>query len=289
MGNDGLQEAFSLAPQTEALIALLSDPVDRKVLDMAPMLKIVANYAVGVNNLALAELGRRGIVVTNTPGVLTEATADLAFGLLLSACRHLGAGERLVRDGTWQGWSPTLLLGLAVAGSSLGIIGFGRIGQAMARRARGFGMRVVYNQRRQLASEIEKGLDVSYADLDELIRTCDIVSLHCPLTPETTLLMNHERLAAMKPGSVLINTARGACIDEVALAQLLKSGHLFAAGLDVYEKEPKIHPSLLELPNVVLAPHLGSADITTREKMARMSVEGVLAVLAGKEAQNRVR
>jgi glyoxylate reductase len=288
LGRDGLLQKLKEAPHAAALITLLSDPVDITVLDAAKDLAIVANYAVGVDNLDLRALEERKIPATNTPGVLTEATADLAMALLLDAFRNVSRGDRLVREGKWEGWSPTLLVGPRVTGATLGIVGFGRIGQAVARRARGFDMRVLYSQRTRLDPSVEAELGASYVSLDELIATSDVVSLHCPLTDSTRGLLDEARMRRMKRGAVLINCARGACVDEAALARLLAEGHLGCAGLDVYEREPRVHKALLSLPNVVLAPHLGSADLPTREKMAELCVESVQDVLAGREPRNRV-
>ncbi len=288
MGRANLIDALHGSPEAKAIISLLSDQIDRDVVGAAPNLQVIANYAVGIDNLDLPVLRERGITVTNTPGVLTEATADLAMGLVLDACRRICAGDRLVRGRSWEGWSPTLLLGPSVHGATLGLIGFGRIGQALARRAQGFQMRVMYTQRNRVDRTIEEALGATWQPLDELVEHSDIVSLHCPLTSETRGLMSRERLARMKRGAVLINTARGACVDEEALANMLRAGHLFAAGLDVYEAEPRVHPALLPLPNVTLAPHLGSADFATRERMAQMCVESVIDVLESRVPSNRV-
>jgi glyoxylate reductase len=273
----------------DALLPLVTDRIDAAVLGRNRALRVVANVAVGTDHVDLEACRAGGVVVTNTPGVLTEATADLAFGLLLAAARRIVEGDRLVRRGDWRGWTPTFLLGSRVHGSLLGIVGLGRIGQAVARRARGFGMRVLYNQRTRLAPEIERALGASYAPLDELFEHADFVSLHCPLTEETRRLVSCERLLRMKPGSVLVNTARGACVDEAALAATLTDGRgIVAAGLDVFEDEPRVHPALLALENVVLAPHIASADAPTRAAMARMAVENAIAVLEGREPANPV-
>ncbi|HEY2517779.1 MAG TPA: D-glycerate dehydrogenase [Polyangiaceae bacterium] len=276
------------AASFEALITLLTDRVDEALLARAPKVKVVANVAVGFDNVDLAACRARGIAVTNTPGVLTEATADLAFGLLLAASRRIAEGDRMVRAGEFVGWAPTLLVGKRVQGASLGLVGMGRIGQAMARRARGFGMHVAYVQPRRLAPEMERALGATWMGVDELFASSEFVSLHCPLTPETRGLVTRARLASMLKGSVLVNTARGACVDEEALADALEQGPLAAAGLDVFEREPLVHPRLLALPNVVLAPHIGSADAVTRRAMTTMAVENALAVLGGREPPNRV-
>ncbi len=270
----------------DALVTLLTDRVDVATLDLASRVKVVANVAVGVDNVDLAACKSRGIRVTNTPGVLTEATADLAFALLLAAARRVGEGERLVRAGLFHGWTPTLLVGARVHGATLGIVGFGRIGQAVARRARGFGMRVLYAQPRPIGADLERALGASHLPVAELFARADMVSLHCPLTPQTRRLVDAALLATMRPGAVLVNTARGACVDEASLAASLEHGPLGAAGLDVFEDEPRVHPELLRRPNAVLTPHIGSADRVTREAMATMAVENVKAVLSGQEPPN---
>lgn len=278
--------------RVDAIVALLTDRIDEALLAGTPRLRVVANVAVGVDNVDLAACAARGVLVTNTPDVLTEATADLAFGLLLAAARRIAEGDRLVRDGGFTGWTPTFLLGQPVHGTTLGVVGMGRIGRAVARRARGFGMHVLYTQRQRLPEALERALGATWvASLDEMLAWSDAVSIHCPLTPETRHLFDRERLARMRPGSVLVNTARGPIVDEAALAEALSAGsssrpaeaggRLFAAGLDVFEDEPRVHPALLGLPNVVLAPHIGSADRPTREAMAKTAADNVLRVLAG--------
>ena len=288
--SDGVRgEAFAAcAPRALALVAMLTDRIDAELLGRAPRLRVVANVAVGVDNVDLDACRARGVIVTNTPGVLSEATADLAFGLLVDAARRISEGDRLVRAGGWTGWSPTLLVGRPVHGAALGIVGMGRIGQAMARRARGFGMRVSYTQRTPLAPELERALGVHSLDVDALFASSDFVSLHCPLNDATRGLVSRERLSRMKPGAILVNTARGACVDEAALADALASGHLGGAGLDVFADEPRVHPALLAVPGVVLAPHIGSAETATRAAMAEMAIDGVLAVLSGSDPKHRV-
>jgi glyoxylate reductase len=266
----------------DALVTLSRDRIDGALLARASRLRVVANFAVGFDNVDLAACAARGVAVTNTPGVLTDATADLAFGLLLCAARRITEGDRLLRRGGFLGLTPTFLLGAPVHGATLGLVGLGRIGQAVARRARGFGMRVLYAGRRRAPSDVERALMATPVDLDDLFAEADFVSLHCPLTPETRHLVNAERLARMKRGAVLVNTTRGAVVDEAALADALGRGPIGAAGLDVYEDEPRVHPALLDLENVVLAPHIGSADRPAREAMARIAADNVLAVLAGR-------
>ncbi len=273
----------------DALVTLFNDRVDAALLDRAPRLRLVANYAVGYDNVDVHACAARGIVVTNTPDVLTEATADLAFGLLLSAARRISEGDRLVRRGAFHGLTPSLLVGAPVHGATLGVVGLGRIGQATARRARGFGMHVIYASRARAPVDVARALGAMAVELDELFARADFVSLHCPLTEETHHLVNAARLARMKPGAILVNTTRGPVVDEAALADALARGPIGGAGLDVYEDEPRVHPALLGLENVVLAPHLGSADRPTREAMSRIVADNVLAVLAGRAPLNPVQ
>lgn len=273
------------ASRADGLVTFLSDQVDEELLSQAPGLKIVANVAVGYDNFDLAAATRRGVLLTNTPGVLTEATADLTFGLLLAAARRFGEGRRLLESGRWQAWYPLLLAGQEVHGATLGIIGLGRIGQAVAKRARGFGMRLVYWGRRPSAAAGDLGAD--FVPLRELLRQADFVSIHCPLTPETHHLLGREELALLKPTAVLVNTARGAVVDQDALLEALKEGRIFAAGLDVFEEEPlpADHPLLLA-PNVVATPHLGSSTYLTRLRMAQMAVANLVLGLAGERPPN---
>jgi len=275
--------------EVEAVVALLTDRIDQAFLDASPRLRVVANVAVGVDNVDLAACKARGVVVANTPDVLTEATADLAFGLLLSAARRIAEGDRLVRSGGFSGWTPTFMLGTRVHGTTLGIVGMGRIGQAVARRAHhGFGMNVLYTQRARLDGEVERSSGATYVGLDELVTRADFVSLHCPLTAETAHLFDAARLACMKQGSVLVNTARGPIVDEAALAWALEHGPLAAAGLDVFEREPVVHPALVARPNAVLAPHIGSAEHEAREAMVTRAIANVLEVLADRPAISAV-
>lgn len=284
----GRQAILERVVDKDAIITLLSDKIDATVLDIAKRLRVVANYAVGVDNIDLEACRARSIAVTNTPGVLTDATADLAMGLLLAAGRRIVESDKLARTGTWRGWAPSEFVGARVSSATLGIVGFGRIGRAMARRARGFGMRVLYTQRNRALPEHEAEVDARYATLDEIIAESDFISLHCPLTEATRNLMSRERLFAMKRGAVLVNTARGACVDERALAEAIAKGHLAGAGLDVFAEEPKISRELFPLDRVVLATHIGSADEPTRAKMADYCVDAVLAVLEGREPAHRV-
>jgi glyoxylate reductase len=289
LGRDGILAALrDLGGDVDALITIVTDRVDEAVLAAAPGLKIVGNCGVGVDNIDLDACRRRGVLVTNTPEVLTDATADLTFALLLAACRRVAEGDRLVRAGKWQGFSMTELLGVRVTGAALGIIGLGRIGSAVARRARGFSMRVLYTQRRRAPEALERELNAEYHDLETLLGQADIVALCCPLTPETRGLLSRDRIARMKPGAVVVNTSRGACLDEGALAEALAEGRLSAAGLDVYESEPHVRNALLASERAVLLPHIGSADFSTRETMARLAAEAVRAALEGEEPKNRV-
>ena len=283
------EELLKLVAGAEGLLTTLEDRIDAEVMDAAgPGLKVIAQYAVGVDNIDLEAARARGIRVTNTPGVLTEATADLAFALLLAAARRVVEGDRYVREGRWRCWLPTGFLGPEVAGARVLVVGFGRIGQAFARRAKGFGMEILYTSRTP-KPEAEAELGARRVPLDEALPKADFVSLHVPLTPETERLFDRERLARMKPGSVLVNTARGRVVDTEALVWALTEGPLFAAGLDVTDPEPlpKDHP-LARLENVVLTPHVGSAGIRTRERMAQMAAENLLAVLRGEEPPHPV-
>lgn len=282
------QELLEAVAGQDALISMLSNPIDAQVIGSGTKLKVIANYAVGFNNIDLEAASARKIPVVNTPGVLTDASADFAWALLLSTARRVVEGDELTRAGRFSGWAPELLLGVEVHGKTLGIIGAGRIGQAVAKRALGFSMRVLYHNRRRLPESVEQELNMEYADLETLLKESDFVSLHCPLTPETKHLIGARELGLMKSTAVLINTARGPVVDEAALVQALKERQIWAAGLDVFEEEPKLHPGLVELPNVVLAPHIASAGVETRHKMVAMVVEDVLAALDGRRPRNLV-
>lgn len=258
----------------DALVCLLMDRIDASVLARAPRLRVVASCAVGYDNVDVAALTAAGVALTNTPDVLTEATAELAFALMMSAARRLPEGEALVRSGAWEGWRLDQLLGVQLLGKTLGIIGMGRIGRAMARRAEAFGMRVIHAD----AGE----------DVDGVFARADVVSLHCPLTPQTHHLVDARRLALMKPTAILVNTARGACVDAGALVAALTAGRIFAAALDVFEREPEIDGRLKTCPRLVLAPHIGSATTEARTQMAQLCADGVLAVLSGQRPANLV-
>ena len=282
---EALLEAVSGAA---GILPTLTEKIDAELMDAAgDGLKVVANMAVGYDNVDLEAASERSIIVTNTPEVLNETTADTAFMLMLAAARRLGEAERLLRSGGWDAWGPKQLTGPDVWGKTLGVVGFGRIGQALARRAKGFDMDLAYyDQYRN--EDAERELGARYLELEELLRTSDFVSLHTPLTSETTHLIGAQELDTMKPEAVLVNTSRGPVVDEAALADALAGGRIFAAGLDVYEDEPEVHPKLLELENVVLAPHIGSASIETRDKMAVLAAENLAAVLRGEEPKTPV-
>lgn len=271
----------------EGLYSLLTESIDERLLDCAPKLKVVANMAVGYDNVDVAACMRRGVVVTHTPGVLTETTADLAFALMMTAARRVNEAERFLRGGKWKTWSPMLLTGVDVYGATLGIIGLGRIGEAVARRARGFSMRVLYTDRPR--PDLEASLGVERRELDSLLRDSDFVSVHVPLTDETRGMIGERELSLMKPTAVLVNTSRGAVVREKDLAEALREKRIFAAGLDVFETEPLPEDSpLLGLENVVLVPHIASASIATRTKMAVMAANNLVQVLYGQEPLNPV-
>ena len=281
-------ELLEAARGAAGILSTVTEKIDAGLMDAAGEdLKVVANMAVGYDNVDIDAARERGVVVTNTPGVLDETTADTAFMLLLAAARRLGEGERIVRAGNWEAWGPKMLTGPDVWGKRLGILGLGGIGQAVARRAKGFGMEILYHNRSR-KEDAEKELDARYVELDELLRTCDFFSIHTPLTQETTHLISTSEFEKMKPEAVLVNTSRGPVVDEAALVDALENGRIFAAGLDVFEEEPKVHPGLLELENVVLAPHIGSASFETRDKMAAMAAEDLRAVLQGERPKNPV-
>jgi glyoxylate reductase len=276
------EELAQAAAGAAALVTLLHDRIDDALLDAAgPQLRVVANVAVGYDNIDVPACAARGVVVTNTPGVLTEATADIAFALILMATRRLGAAERFVRSAEPWAWNMFFMLGTGLQGKRLGIVGLGQIGAAVARRGRAFGMEVVYAGRRAAPEALERELGARRLPLEELLASADVVSLHCPLTPETRALIDAEALARMKPTAFLVNTTRGPVVVEAALAEALRDGVIAGAGLDVYEREPLVHPDLLGLENVVLLPHLGSATVETRTQMGLLAAHNALAVLAG--------
>ena len=277
-------ELLRHAAAVDAIVCLLTDQVDAEVLTVGAehTLRLVANVAVGYDNIDWRAAHRLGIEVSNTPGVLDETTADAAFLLILAACRLASEAEADLRAGNWAGWGITQYLGVDVHGATLGIVGYGRIGRAVARRAVGFGMEVLHHCRNDTG-------ELGYrADLDDLCRTADIISLHTPGGPDTLHLIDARRIAMMKPTAVVVNTSRGPVIDELALAEALHAGSIFAAGLDVFEREPEIHPQLLTAPRTVLLPHIGSASQTTRRNMALCATSAVAALLQGERPSNLI-
>jgi len=274
-------ELLEAVAAVDGYLSMITDAVDAELMDAAPRLRVVSNMAVGYNNIDVAAATQRGIVVTNTPGILTEATAELAFALVLAAARRVVDLDRRTRAGEWTCWAPLLFLSREVSGKTLGVVGLGRIGRAVARRARAFGMRVLYHNRSRLDEAEERDLGVEYAERDDLLRTSDFVSLHVPLSGETRHLIGPRELGLMKPTAYLVNTSRGAVVDEAALVEALREKRIEGAGLDVYENEPLLAPGLTALENVVLMPHVGSATVETRARMARMAAENLLSALRG--------
>ncbi|MGH2454564.1 MAG: 2-hydroxyacid dehydrogenase [bacterium] len=274
--------------EIEGLVSLLTDRIDAELLDRAPHLRVVANVAVGFDNVEVPAATQRGVVVTNTPGVLTETVADFTMALLLGTARRLVEADKYTRANRWRSWELMLFLGQDVHGATLGLVGLGRIGAAVARRAHGFGMRILYHDviRRE---DLEQELGIGYRPFEEVLREADFVSVHVPLMPETRHLIGREQLRMMKPTAALINTSRGPVVDTTALAEALKDGTIWAAGLDVFEVEPvpSDHP-LLALDNVIVVPHIASASVVTRTKMAQMAVDNLLAVLEGRRPENPV-
>ena len=275
-------ELHAAVAGADGVVTLLHDRVDDAFLDAAgSRLRIVANAAVGYDNIDVRACSRRGVFVSNTPGVLTEATADIAFALILMATRRLGEGERLIRARTPWSWSMFFMLGSGIQGKTLGVVGLGKIGLATARRARAFGMEIAYAGRRRAPAEIETELAARFLPLEELLAQADVVSLHCPLSAETHHLIDAEALGRMKPSAYLVNTTRGPVVDEAALAEALRAGTIAGAGLDVFEREPEVHEALLGLESVVLIPHLGSATVETRTAMGVLAARNVVAVVGG--------
>lgn len=275
-------EILAAVADAEGLLCLLTDNIDAGLLQSAPKLRVVSTMAVGYDHIDVDECTRRGIVVANTPGVLTETTADFAFALLLAAARRLPEAERAVREGRWTAWHPSFLLGRDVRGATLGIVGLGETGAAVARRARGFEMRVLYHSRTR-KPEVEAQLGVEYASFEELLAQSDFVSVHVPLTPETRHMFNEAAFQRMKPTAIFVNTSRGAIVDETTLHRALESGQIAAAAIDVTEIEPlATHDPLLRLPNLLVTPHIASASVATRTRMAEMAVDNLLAALDGR-------
>ncbi len=289
-GDDGLSGAQLLERSRgkSAIVSQLTDKFTADVIEQLNGVRVLANVAVGFDNIDVPAATRKGIVVTNTPDVLTETTADFAWALLMTAARRVVEGHAFVHSGAWRLWTIDLMVGEDVHHRTIGIFGMGRIGQAMARRARGFSMRILYNDAQRVSPDLEKEFGLEFVDKDELLRQSDFVSLHVPLTDATRHMIGQNELAAMKPSAVLVNTARGPVVDEGALAEALKARTIRAAGLDVFEKEPQVHPNLLGLSNVVLAPHIASASTDTRRRMSMMAAKNAVAVMEGRRPPNLV-
>ncbi|HIP80607.1 MAG TPA: D-glycerate dehydrogenase [Kiloniellaceae bacterium] len=282
------EELIARSAEVDAILPCHSEVFSADVAaQLSDRVKIIANHSVGVDHCDLAALKAQGIVVTNTPDVLSDATAEIAFLLLLGAARRASEGDRMVRAGAWTSWSPAFMVGQQVTGKRLGIVGMGRVGRVMARRARGFDMEVHYYNRQRLTPELEEGA-VFHDNLDDLLAVSEFLSLHCPATPETTDLMNRERLAKLPAGAILVNTARGALVDEAALIEALQSGHLAAAGLDVFRQEPGGNPAFAALDNLFMLPHIGSATRDTRDAMGFRALDNLDAFFAGREPADRV-
>ncbi|KPJ74124.1 glyoxylate reductase [candidate division TA06 bacterium DG_78] len=273
------KEIIERMQDKNGLICLLGDPIDAEVISAGKKLKIIANYAVGYNNIDIKEATRRKIAVTNTPGVLTETTADLTFSLILSVARKIVEADTFVREGKFIGWEPMLFLGSDVHHKTLGIIGLGRIGRAVANRARGFGMRIIYFEPERLPEEVERECGAEYQGLDNVLKESDIITVHVPLTESTHHLIAQKEFSLMKKGAYVINVSRGPVVDEKALVEALRDKKIAGCALDVFEREPKIEQELLDLPNTVLVPHIGSASVETRTRMAVMVAENIIAVL----------
>jgi len=279
------QELIAHLRDKDGALTLLTDAIDLEVLESTPRLKVIANFAVGFNNVAVDSATKLGVVVTNTPGVLTETTADFAWTLLMAVARRLSEGEALARSGNWKHWDLDQLVGTDVWGKTLGIVGFGRIGRAVARRASGFQMKVIYTDAQRVPAEVESAMSAEFREMDALLAESDFVSVHVPLLPETRGLFDAAKFYRMKPTAFLINTSRGPVVDEAALVAALETGKIAGAGLDVYENEPFIHPGLKRA-NVVLAPHIASASLETRTKMACIAAENVVALFTGQRPAN---
>jgi glyoxylate reductase len=284
------QEIVDVMANCDVLIPTVTDKIDAELIKAAPKsLRLIANFGAGVNHIDLSAAKAKGIIVTNTPGVFTEDTADLTMALILNVPRRLGEGHRMMRSGEWSGWSPTGMLGHRVGSKTLGIVGFGRIGEAVARRARAFGMHILYNKRHRLPASVEEDLGIIYEpDLDRLVTKSDIITLHCPLTSETDKLMSRARIGLMKPDAYLINSSRGELVDEDALIEALTRGKIAGAGLDVYTHEPAIDPRFLSIPNVVLLPHLGSATFEGREASGERVIANIRIFADGHRPPDQV-
>ena len=284
------EELANAVAEADVLVPTVTDRIDSGVLSQAgPNLRLIASFGTGVDHIDLKTARQRGITVTNTPGVLTEDTADMTMALILAVARRLTEGERLVREGQWTGWSPTHMLGSRLGGKRLGIVGMGRIGQAVARRARGFGLTIHYHNRRHVPEEVESELEATYWDsLDQMLARMDIISVNCPHTPATFHLLNARRLKLLQPHAVLVNTSRGEIVDENAMTRMLEKGDLAGVGLDVFEHEPQVNPKLLKLDNAVLLPHMGSATLEGRVDMGEKVIINVKTFVDGHTPPDRV-
>lgn len=287
MGQDELLDALQRA---EVLVPTITDRIDSRLLSRAgPSLKLIANFGAGVDNIDVATANARGIAVTNTPGVLTEDTADMTMALILASARRVVEGAQVVQAGGFQGWSPTWMMGRRIYGKRLGIVGMGRIGQAVAKRAKAFGLQIHYHNRKPVSPRIEEELEATYWEsLDQMLARMDVVSVNCPHTPATFHLLSARRMKLLQPHAILVNTARGEVIDEAALANMLARGEIAGAGLDVYEHEPAINPKLLKLPNVVLLPHMGSATVEGRIDMGEKVIINIKTYMDGHRPPDRV-
>ena len=287
MGQDALLDALQRA---EVLVPTITDRIDSRLLSRAgPSLKLIANFGAGVDNIDVATANARGIAVTNTPGVLTEDTADMTMALILASARRVVEGAQVVQTGGFQGWSPTWMMGRRIYGKRLGIVGMGRIGQAVAKRAKAFGLQIHYHNRKPVSPRIEEELEATYWEsLDQMLARMDVVSVNCPHTPATFHLLSARRMKLLQPHAILVNTARGEVIDEAALANMLARGEIAVAGLDVYEHEPAINPKLLKLPNVVLLPHMGSATVEGRIDMGEKVIINIKTYMDGHRPPDRV-
>jgi glyoxylate reductase len=279
------EEVLRRVKDKEGLVCLLTEKVNDELLRIAPKLRIAANVAVGYDNIDVDTCTKRGVVATNTPGVLDETTADFAWTLMMAVARRLSEGEQLARSGNWKGWNLDQLVGADIWGKTLGLVGFGRIGRAVARRALGFHMKVIYTDAVKAPDEVEKSLNAQFREMNSLLAESDFISLHVPLMPETRGLFDAPKFYRMKPTAFLINTSRGPVVEEAALVAALEAGKIAGAALDVYENEPFIHPGL-KRPNVVLAPHLASASLETRTKMAVMAANNLVALFTGQMPPN---
>ncbi|MCS7232852.1 MAG: D-glycerate dehydrogenase [Synergistetes bacterium] len=277
------EELLERIRDVDGVVTMLADPVDKEFIDAGKKLKVIANYAVGYNNIDVGYATQKGIYVTHTPGAMTNAVAEVTLALMLAVSRRIVEADKYVRAGKFKGWKPGLFLGPGLAGKTLGIIGLGRIGRAVARRAKSFNMKVLYYSRTRLPEDLEGDLGVKYMPLEDLLKESDFVTLHVPLTQETHHLLDERRLFMMKKGAFLINASRGPVVDEKALVKALKAGHLGGAGLDVYEREPQIEPELLEMDNVVLLPHIGAASSDAMDRMAIMVADCVIKALSGEK------